>query len=84
MSTPAVQVNGNQVMAASSAEDEPKEVFYDAPSERPPPTRKDTTYSKYSTMSVPPVGSLLTGKQEHCESAVPLLRGLEACKRHWN
>ncbi|PVI08058.1 hypothetical protein DM02DRAFT_648122 [Periconia macrospinosa] len=29
------------------------------------PARNDTTYSKYSIMSVPPEGSILTGKQEH-------------------
>ncbi|KAL6712114.1 hypothetical protein ACN47E_003157 [Coniothyrium glycines] len=28
-------------------------------------SRNDTTYSKFSTMSVPPEGSILTGKQEH-------------------
>lgn len=38
-----------------------------APStERPAPSRADTTYSKFSMMSVPPEGSILTGKQEHC------------------
>jgi hypothetical protein len=30
--------------------------------------RNDTTYSKFSLMSVPPEGSILTGKQEHCEA----------------
>jgi hypothetical protein len=30
------------------------------------PARADTTYSKFSMMSVPPEGSILTGKQEHC------------------
>tara|TARA_R110002003_G_scaffold126_15_gene11563 strand:+ start:19363 stop:19614 length:252 start_codon:yes stop_codon:yes gene_type:complete len=34
--------------------------------ERPAPSRADTTFSKFSTMSVPPDGSILTGKQEHC------------------
>ncbi|KAL1603943.1 hypothetical protein SLS60_005535 [Paraconiothyrium brasiliense] len=29
------------------------------------PARNDTTYSKFSMMSVPPEGSVLTGKQEH-------------------
>ncbi|KAJ4345750.1 uncharacterized protein N0V89_011885 [Didymosphaeria variabile] len=29
------------------------------------PARNDTTYSKFSMMSVPPEGSILTGKQEH-------------------
>ncbi|KAH7076654.1 hypothetical protein BKA63DRAFT_287109 [Paraphoma chrysanthemicola] len=38
----------------------------DAPvADRPTPSRADTTFSKYSTMSVPPEGSILTGKQEH-------------------
>lgn len=30
------------------------------------PTRNDTSYSKFSVVSVPPEGSILTGKQEHC------------------
>lgn len=34
--------------------------------DRPRATRNDTNYSKFSTMSVPPEGSILTGKQEHC------------------
>jgi hypothetical protein len=29
------------------------------------PTRNDTSYSKFSVLSVPPEGSILTGKQEH-------------------
>ncbi|KAF2636105.1 hypothetical protein P280DRAFT_473251 [Massarina eburnea CBS 473.64] len=33
--------------------------------DRPTAARSDTTYSKYSMMSVPPEGSILTGKQEH-------------------
>ncbi|KAF2132573.1 hypothetical protein P153DRAFT_363874 [Dothidotthia symphoricarpi CBS 119687] len=32
---------------------------------RPSTARQDTTYSKYSMMSMPPEGSILTGKQEH-------------------
>ncbi|KAF1995891.1 hypothetical protein P154DRAFT_444468 [Amniculicola lignicola CBS 123094] len=40
---------------------EPKEV----PADRPRATREDTSYSKLSMMSVPPEGSVLTGKQEH-------------------
>ncbi|OAL55996.1 hypothetical protein IQ07DRAFT_557906 [Pyrenochaeta sp. DS3sAY3a] len=35
------------------------------PPERPSVPRNDTTYSKFSVMSVPPDGSILTGKQEH-------------------
>lgn len=34
---------------------------------RPLAARTNTTFSKMSTMSVPPEGSILTGKQEHCE-----------------
>ncbi|KAF2118321.1 hypothetical protein BDV96DRAFT_569661 [Lophiotrema nucula] len=33
--------------------------------ERPSAARNDTNYSKFSMMSVPPEGSILTGKQEH-------------------
>jgi len=38
-----------------------------AAAERPHAARNDTTFSKFSMMSVPPEGSVLTGKQEHCE-----------------
>lgn len=37
-----------------------------AGTDRPAPVRTNTTYSKFSMMSVPPEGSILTGKQEHC------------------
>jgi hypothetical protein len=37
-----------------------------ADANRPAPARADTTYSKFSMMSAPPEGSILTGKQEHC------------------
>jgi len=38
----------------------------DPDTERPAPlVRADTNYSKFSTVSVPPEGSILTGKQEH-------------------
>jgi hypothetical protein len=33
---------------------------------RPITNRSDTTYTQMSMMSVPPEGSILTGKQEHC------------------
>jgi hypothetical protein len=33
---------------------------------RPFTNRSDTTYTQMSMMSVPPEGSILTGKQEHC------------------
>lgn len=34
---------------------------------RPGPARADTNYTMASMMSVPPEGSVLTGKQEHCK-----------------
>ena len=34
---------------------------------RPSPQRVDTNYTMASMMSVPPEGSILTGKQEHCK-----------------
>lgn len=37
----------------------------DDTSQRPFVPRNDTTFSKFSAMSVPPEGSILTGKQEH-------------------
>jgi hypothetical protein len=33
---------------------------------RPYAARNDTNLSKFSMMSIPPEGSVLTGKQEHC------------------
>lgn len=39
----------------------------DAGAERPTPKRVDTNYTMASMMSVPPEGSILTGKQEHCK-----------------
>jgi hypothetical protein len=40
----------------------------EAQQNRPPkPMRSDTALSKFSTMSMPPEGSILTGKQEHCK-----------------
>ena len=38
---------------------------------RPAPARADT---QYSMMSVPPEGSILTGKQEHCTRDKPPIR----------
>lgn len=39
----------------------------DAGAERPKAKRVDTNYTMASMMSVPPEGSILTGKQEHCK-----------------
>jgi hypothetical protein len=76
MSTPAVKLNGSTIMdeqpARASGTTQPDE----AAVERPAAARNDTTYSKYSQMSVPPEGSILTGKQEHCE-IMPLPAGRE-------
>jgi hypothetical protein len=40
---------------------------YDAGAERPMVQRVGTNYTMASMMSVPPEGSILTGKQEHCK-----------------
>jgi hypothetical protein len=65
---PSIKLNGATeptTMATESTVPHVDETV--APSaERPTPSRADTTYSKYSMMSVPPEGSILTGKQEHC------------------
>ena len=39
----------------------------DAGAKRPMAKRVDTNYTMASMMSVPPEGSILTGKQEHCK-----------------
>lgn len=65
MATPELKVNGDPVLDMQPAVKnfgEPN----DAPAERPRAARNDTNYSKFSMMSVPPEGSILTGKQEHC------------------
>jgi hypothetical protein len=43
---------------------------------RPGPLRADTNYTMASMMSVPPEGSILTGKQEHCKQ-----QGYSTCSR---
>lgn len=75
---PAIQLNGStepttmaqqQKQQQSVPEDTPSvDSFGEPPSSasRPGPARNDTTFSKFSMMSVPPEGSILTGKQEHC------------------
>lgn len=40
---------------------------HNASGERPTAKRVDTNYTMASMMSVPPEGSILTGKQEHCK-----------------
>lgn len=64
---PAIQLNGAT---------EPTTMNPQAPAAQEPdqslrpalPMRNDTSYSKFSTVSVPPEGSILTGKQEHCKA----------------
>ncbi|KAF2662724.1 hypothetical protein K491DRAFT_584733 [Lophiostoma macrostomum CBS 122681] len=61
---PQLKVNGNTVM-----DPRPSVQNFGEPAggqvQRPHGTRNDTTFSKMSYMSVPPEGSVLTGKQEH-------------------
>jgi hypothetical protein len=73
MSTPTLKVNGSTIMEQQPQLDK----FEDArevQAERPLAERNDTNYSKLSMMSVPPAGSILTGKQEHCRRGHCLLR----------
>lgn len=74
---PAIQLNGatepttTTTMAQPPPTNTPSVANFGEPVPftpyRPTATRNDTTYSKFSTVSVPPEGSILTGKQEHCE-----------------
>jgi hypothetical protein len=65
---PSIKLNGATEPTTMAAQ--PSGAQYGEPYEpiadRPAPARADTTYSKFSMMSVPPEGSILTGKQEHC------------------
>lgn len=62
---PSITLNGaNEPTTMSPQQAAPQADM--AATERPAATRADTTYSKFSMMSVPPEGSILTGKQEHC------------------
>lgn len=74
---PHLQLNGNAeptTMAPPPANNTPSVPNFGEPepsSSRPGgPARNDTTYSKFSMMSVPPEGSILTGKQEHCKQRI--------------
>lgn len=71
---PCLQLNGSvepTTMAPPAAANTPSVPDFGEPapsSSRPgAPARNDTSYSKFSMMSVPPEGSILTGKQEHCK-----------------
>ena len=65
---PGLVLNGNPVPTMDSQPSvsnfgEPQE----SSPERPSARRADTNYTMASMMSVPPEGSILTGKQEHCK-----------------
>ncbi|KAF2682672.1 hypothetical protein K458DRAFT_390594 [Lentithecium fluviatile CBS 122367] len=63
---PALQLNGS--IEPTTMDNKPTVQNFGEPqpaAERPPAARNDTNYSKFSMMSVPPEGSVLTGKQEH-------------------
>lgn len=61
---PAIQLNGST--EPTTMETAPPKT-QETDSQHPPLSRNDTTFSKFSYMSVPPEGSILTGKQEHCK-----------------
>ncbi|KAF2850794.1 hypothetical protein T440DRAFT_396525 [Plenodomus tracheiphilus IPT5] len=60
---PAITLNG--ATEPTTMDVQPSVNNFGEPPERPTVPRNDTTFSKFSTMSVPPEGSILTGKQEH-------------------
>jgi hypothetical protein len=65
---PSIKLNGaTEPTTMATQPPAPQADQYDAlGTARPAPARADTTFSRFSTMSVPPEGSILTGKQEHC------------------
>jgi hypothetical protein len=63
---PSIQLNG--ATEPTTMNPKPSVQNFGEPARPAEPTRNDTTYSKFSVMSVPPEGSILTGKQEHCEA----------------
>ncbi|KAF2730167.1 hypothetical protein EJ04DRAFT_445738 [Polyplosphaeria fusca] len=63
---PAIKLNGSVEPTTMSADIEPPAGDSGLPqAQRPQAARNDTTYTQFSMMSVPPEGSILTGKQEH-------------------
>ncbi|CAN9340732.1 unnamed protein product [Alternaria alternata] len=60
---PAIQLNG--ATEPTTMNPQPSVQNFGEPARPAVPTRNDTTFSKFSTVSVPPEGSILTGKQEH-------------------
>lgn len=61
---PSIKLNG--AIEPTTMDAQPPVQNYGEPPDRPVVPRNDTTYSKFSLMSMPPEGSILTGKQEHC------------------
>lgn len=57
----------NSAAEPTTMNPQPSMQRFGEPPDRPVVPRNDTTYSKFSMMSMPPEGSILTGKQEHCE-----------------
>ncbi|KAH9879264.1 hypothetical protein J1614_002703 [Plenodomus biglobosus] len=60
---PAITLNG--ATEPTTMDVQPSVQNFGEPLERPAVPRNNTTLSKFSMMSVPPEGSILTGKQEH-------------------
>ncbi|KAH8631027.1 hypothetical protein IG631_15604 [Alternaria alternata] len=65
---PAIQLNG--ATEPTTMNPQPSVQNFGEPARPAVPTRNDTTFSKFSTVSVPPEGSILTGKQEHCKQYI--------------
>jgi hypothetical protein len=66
---PALQLNGSEEPTTMERVKPSMQNFGEpqVAAERPPATRNDTNVSKISAVSIPPEGSILTGKQEHCQ-----------------
>ncbi|KAF1959086.1 hypothetical protein CC80DRAFT_591170 [Byssothecium circinans] len=65
---PALRLNGSVEPTTMDNTNRPTVEDFGEPRtspNRPTAARNDTTYSKYSMTSMPPEGSILTGKQEH-------------------
>lgn len=66
---PGLALNGDAA-ATTTMDNQPSVSSFSEPqaaaAARPGPARADTNYTMASMMSVPPEGSILTGKQEHC------------------
>lgn len=83
---PGLAINGNTVPAMNN---QPAVANFGEPqdtgAERPNVQRVDTNYTMASMMSLPPEGSILTGKQEHCKQHIssttaPLYTHIHTCR----